>query len=201
VVLLATIAAVGIGAESVFTEHGVHGLPAFLITYTFVPYTIFFGAGIVWSRYWTTVPKSRVLALLSIAAYAMVRTFNVLHVDADGGTALFVKGSISPLFALCWVLPLSYAALWVGHYGPRLLNAITTRIGDLSYGVYIWHMVVVNAVIYVGLPARSQRLTPIVVVVATFATAMMSWHLVEKRALRWKPYTSRPADLSASDTG
>lgn len=167
-----------------------------LIRLTFIPYTIFFAIGIFWSKYWKTVPKSRVLALLCLAIYASIRTFNLVHIKHETGLALFPQHSVNPLYCLAWALPLSYAVLWIGHYGPSLLVAIPHKIGDLSYGVYIWHMVLVNTALYLHLSERWAHIPggpQLFVVLGTFALAALSWTFVEKPALKLKPYSSRQA--------
>jgi peptidoglycan/LPS O-acetylase OafA/YrhL len=54
---------------------------------------------------------------------------------------------------------------------------------DLSYGVYIWHMVIINALIVIGLKSVALSL------VLTFAFAAVSWIIIEKPALSLKRYS------------
>ncbi|MEM7503931.1 MAG: acyltransferase [Pseudomonadota bacterium] len=58
---------------------------------------------------------------------------------------------------------------------------------DLSYGVYVWHMVVINALLVVGYPS------PVLALVLTFLFAGLSWRFVEKPALALKRYSLRSA--------
>jgi peptidoglycan/LPS O-acetylase OafA/YrhL len=65
------------------------------------------------------------------------------------------------------------------------LPQISWRIPDLSYGIYIWHAPIMLALLG---PFAMARATPWIVVtsVLSFVAAMLSWYLVEKRALRHK---------------
>lgn len=51
---------------------------------------------------------------------------------------------------------------------------------DLSYGAYIWHMPIINLLLVLGLPSA------LLAIVLTFSSAMLSWFLVEKPALKLK---------------
>lgn len=92
---------------------------------------------------------------------------------------------------LAWthVLMLCFAASLVGlafkfDWGARL----TAPLGDLSYGVYIYAFPVQQTVVYLGLGRgwsfeRHLALS----LLATYGLAWLSWHVVEKPALRVKP--------------
>ena len=170
--------------------------------HTFVPPLVFFALGIFWLRMWDKAPKSGLLALLGVGIWAAVRPFNVLDVAFEPSQALFAEGSLNPLYCLAWAVPLSYAVFWFAYFGPRWLSRVPDRIGDLSYGVYIWHMPVINLVLYLGVPISLLGFgeTRLVVAVAgTLGMAALSWHLVEKRALRLKPYQSRTSLVVPSE--
>jgi peptidoglycan/LPS O-acetylase OafA/YrhL len=57
---------------------------------------------------------------------------------------------------------------------------------DISYGVYIYHMPVINCVLVLGLPARSQIAAITTIVICTVMLAILSWRLVERPALALK---------------
>jgi peptidoglycan/LPS O-acetylase OafA/YrhL len=60
---------------------------------------------------------------------------------------------------------------------------------DVSYGVYIYHMVVVNALVQLG---QVGRVSDVVAVAGlTGALAFISWRVVEAPALQLKTYTIR----------
>jgi peptidoglycan/LPS O-acetylase OafA/YrhL len=60
---------------------------------------------------------------------------------------------------------------------------------DISYGVYIYHMIVINALVASGLVGRGVDL--IWTLGATVAVSLASWVLVEKPAMRLKSYSLR----------
>jgi peptidoglycan/LPS O-acetylase OafA/YrhL len=175
-------------------------LPARLSMITFLPYFSFFALGIFWSRQWPRVYKGWPLAALSLAVFMALRTFDVTgsaaHVrETFKGYNLALEPALQPLYFFTWSLALSYVVLWVGYFGPRVLRVLPQKIGDLSYGVYIWHMIIVNFAVHF---AWSQRLAgPGAAQLAIFLScgilAALSWNFVEKPALRWKPYSSRSA--------
>jgi peptidoglycan/LPS O-acetylase OafA/YrhL len=152
-----------------------------LLLVTCLPYLFFFGIGIFWNHYWSRAPKPAWLAALAALAYGLLRYSTT------------VEAFLGPLWEAAWALPLGYLVVWVGYHGPRQLGRLTRR-GDLSFGVYIWHMVVVNCALYFGVPALSAGIPGTLVVsgviVVTLALAMLSWRLVERPALKAKPFTS-----------
>jgi len=89
---------------------------------------------------------------------------------------------------------IGYAGLWLGAADIGLLRSYN-RIGDYSYGVYIygWPMQQVLAQV---LPGLSPLQMMVMAGLAALACGIVSWHLVEKPALNWR--RTRPAaDLQA----
>jgi peptidoglycan/LPS O-acetylase OafA/YrhL len=155
-----------------------------LLGITFVPWLGYFMIGVVVARLWRHLPHSGYLTVVAVAAYLGCRW---LRGEVPAGA--------SPVIAVAGALPLAYLAFWVGYRGPAMLRRITGRIGDLSFGVYIWHMPVINLLIWWGArrgPLHGTVLVTLVLVVS-LGLAFMSWRLVEKPALRLKRYTTRAA--------
>jgi peptidoglycan/LPS O-acetylase OafA/YrhL len=65
------------------------------------------------------------------------------------------------------------------------------RLGDYSYGVYIYAFPVQQAVLYLW-PTLPTRAYVLVALALTFACAAASWHLIERRAMRFKPRRRAP---------
>jgi len=77
-------------------------------------------------------------------------------------------------------------------------NDLSIRIlhgNDLSYGIYIYHMVVINIFIYFGL--QSTALVPLAIL-ATIALATISWFFVERPALSLKRLLANNTDVMVS---
>lgn len=146
---------------------------------TFAPYLWWFAIGIAWSYLWPKVRQSG-----WIAAGALVMYFIIAKLPMEPGMS-FVMNAIA-------AIPLSYAAIWLGYNGPKALGKFTSRIGDLSFSVYIWHMIVVNFLVTWGAREWSVDGTVLVlgVMIVSCLIAFASWHLVERPALKRKHYTS-----------
>ncbi len=119
---------------------------------------------------------------IGVCAYHY-RTSLRLHwtgIAAAGILAYLSHGMPLGTFAL--YLGLAYTVLWIAYIpaGPiRKFN----KVGDYSYGVYIYAYPIQQAVI-----ASAPNLSPIHVFLiagsATLAIAILSWHFVEKPALK-----------------
>lgn len=102
-------------------------------------------------------------------------------------TLLSAVSRVAFFFALSVSLPylLMYSAYALG--GPiRAFN----RCGDYSYGIYIYAFPVQQAIADL-VPGISTATLMILSAVTTLALAMLSWHLIEKRALALKSYPQR----------
>lgn len=164
-----------------------------LYNITFLPYLWYFTLGIFWYRFWPRFPKTRLLFGATVIFYLVAR-FAMQGFNETGGFLAY-------LGAIVWGIPFSYVVMWIGYKGPSVLSRLTDRIGDLSFGVYIWHMVVINAVLIYGAsliekPGANPFLH-LAIVVASLAIATFSWRLIEKPALKLKPFTSREGGARA----
>lgn len=98
-----------------------------------------------------------------------------------------------PLHAFLLLFPIfgGYLVIYLArHRGIPAIPA--ARFGDLSYGLYIYGWPVEQAVLYLRPGISAAQLFLIAFPVAA-AIAFLSWHLVEKRALRLKPGASSPS--------
>jgi peptidoglycan/LPS O-acetylase OafA/YrhL len=89
---------------------------------------------------------------------------------------------------------IAYTTSWLAFH-PHLRIKIPSRIGDISYGLYVYAFPIQQTVIYLF-----PRIGPWTLFVVAFSitafVAWISWHLIEKRALalkgtlvsaRWRP--------------
>lgn len=88
------------------------------------------------------------------------------------------------LYVLLAMLTFSFA-----YSFSFLSNKILQR-NDISYGVYIYHIPVINLFIYFGFV--SNTISVIFALLATFILATMSWFLVEKPSLKLKKHPLNP---------
>lgn len=79
---------------------------------------------------------------------------------------------------------LPVAVIAVGVQATPVIDRVGERLGDMSYGIYIYGFPVQQTIEHLMQPDQPTMLAislPITVVLG-----WLSWHLVEKRALRWK---------------
>ncbi|WP_295959973.1 acyltransferase [Rhodoferax sp.] len=106
------------------------------------------------------------------------------------------------MLAACWVLGAAAVAancnllaLWlvVPTTAVMISNASTPglrragRFGNLSYGMYIYAFPVQQTLIWLYRDTLSWQTLLGLALAITLTLAFASWHLVEKRALQWKP--------------
>jgi peptidoglycan/LPS O-acetylase OafA/YrhL len=103
----------------------------------------------------------------------------------------YLGNDVSPLvFLPLGALVLKAAFAWP-HVADRLL-----RRNDISYGLYIYHMPVINVLMWFGLIGSTTWL--VVGVVAAVVLAILSWLLVERPALKLKRRTIRTLAVAPS---
>jgi peptidoglycan/LPS O-acetylase OafA/YrhL len=95
---------------------------------------------------------------------------------------LTVLSVSTPAFEPLLLLTLPIAVLLVARYGVCDLR----RIGDFSYGAYLWGFVAQQAVMQV-FPGLSPAGLFFAAAAVTLALSALSWHVVEKHALKLKP--------------
>jgi peptidoglycan/LPS O-acetylase OafA/YrhL len=84
------------------------------------------------------------------------------------------------------MVPLALLVLAAAYSAPGL-SARQLGDNDLSYGIYLYHMPVINFLV------QMQTGSPIVAMVVTIGLAALSWALVERTALRLKAGVIRTA--------
>lgn len=114
----------------------------------------------------------------------------------DGRIALLALGGLIvsvPLHAFILLFPLcgGYLVIYLALH-PALPALPAARFGDLSYGLYIYGWPVEQTVLHLWPEATWWELF-LIAYPATAVVAFLSWHLVEKRALRLKPSAIAPA--------
>lgn len=156
------------------------GLIPRLFDHTFLELFAYFLVGVVWARYWDRAPKQWWIFALSLAAYVAVKV---------GASGTAIDKLMHPVLI---AIPLSYCLIWFGYRGPKVLAGLTNRIGDISFGTYIWHVPVMVLFAEYGW-TRDWWVVP-GVVLGGWLMGGLSWWLVEKRFLRRKRVSERVAE-------
>ena len=86
---------------------------------------------------------------------------------------------------LLYLLGVGTLTLWLALNG-RWLPRVPQRLGDWSYGAYLYGFPVQQVLAHYKLHEASFAGFVVASTVVTFVLAGLSWHLVEKQALRWK---------------
>ncbi|KZZ60967.1 hypothetical protein A3762_14935 [Oleiphilus sp. HI0125] len=100
--------------------------------------------------------------------------------------------------AICFVANLPFQGNSLNPISSTLLGCLTISAAfsqtnlshwlqgnDISYGIYIYHMIIVNLFIETS-PFQNNKVALITMLIATMATALASWKLVEKPCLKLK---------------
>lgn len=144
-----------------------------------MPYLWYFAIGIAWHYLIERdVHPTKFAAVGGLVGYVVATTAGHL-----------IDGPSRQWLTLLAALPLSVVMVWVGQSGPSVLERVTQKVGDLSFGVYVWHMPVVNLLLWAGL--GGSLVAGAGAIAATTALGWASWHGVERPALSFKHATSR----------
>jgi peptidoglycan/LPS O-acetylase OafA/YrhL len=83
-----------------------------------------------------------------------------------------------------YLVTIGYALLFLAYVPGGFIRGYN-RFGDVSYGIYIYAFPVQQAVV-ASFPGASVEAMIVISTLVTIPLAMLSWHLVEKRALNLK---------------
>lgn len=158
-----------------------------LLQVTVIPWLIFFAYGMIATEYWDKIDRyfRGKVAYWALGFFATTALLLALKVPCTGNQI-----NVLSAFALCG-LTLSLAHTWTG------ISFSLLKGNDISYGVYLFHMPLVNAAIEYGY--KNSWAAMIVVILATCGIATLSWRLIEKPCLRRKQASS-PNKSSAETT-
>ncbi len=135
-----------------------------------------FGFGIVAVKHFDAV--QRALKYLPVAIVPMAAMI------ALGKGPLFasVGNRVGLVYFACYVA----LVLWFAFATPFVRLKF-----DLSYGIYVWHMPVINLLLVLAVPNAAPLAFALILGISA-----LSWVLVEKPALRLKRQSLKPIDLS-----
>ncbi len=144
---------------------------------------------LVWI-YWFDDPrmaKVRFTLYFLIGAYLYIHRERIAYRPVIAGVLLLVLGAsaLTPYLTVAGVIAIPYLTIYAAHLPIPYLGAFG-RAGDFSYGIYIYHYPVQQALIQVTANALLLPALFGLSFAVTFALAFLSWHIVEKRALAAK---------------
>lgn len=105
-------------------------------------------------------------------------------------TYLYFISMDSNLYRVAEYISLPYIVIYFGMKNFISINKILSKVGDLSYGIYLYHYPVGQ---FVWKLTNEQTSIPKAVIISLLVTLMMaylSWRYVEKPFLKLKKYTS-----------
>jgi len=110
--------------------------------------------------------------------------------------ALFARTPLSAEIACLVLTP--YLTLALGYARPPVFGFVE-KFGDPSYGVYLYGFLCQQIVAHF-LPVREAPLANFALsVIPAIALGMLSWRLIEKPALSWKPGRRAPRPAARAD--
>jgi peptidoglycan/LPS O-acetylase OafA/YrhL len=106
------------------------------------------------------------------------------HIIAPGIIIVVLEYMFSFNRALEFLLPAGLGAMimFVAFNFPRLHNV--GKNGDYSYGIYVFHAPLVKIFIDLGYYGLNKDVALLACMGTVFSVAYMSWHFLEKKALR-----------------
>lgn len=144
---------------------------------TFIEQIWLFLVGMLIHRNWDRLrPYMEGKGLIWVAAYAIPQWF--------------LAASSNFVLQRIWMVVLGFAVISLAYSAKTLASKVLRGV-DISYGVYLYHMIVMNAVIQLGFREPGW---PIVAIVL----ALFSWFLVEKPAMKRKAVSIHPVTAEAA---
>ncbi len=151
---------------------------------TFIPWVFMFLLGILAQKNFELLyPLVRGRVIPIALAYGLIAFLSVEFLGWTTGNS--ITALLFPLLALT-VLAAAFSE-------PTLARKVL-RGNDVSYGVYIFHMPIINLLLYYGFGSRVGDV--VLVLAITLAAAICSWFFIERVAIRKKRHP-----LVALDSG
>ncbi|MBU2999827.1 acyltransferase [Roseovarius nubinhibens] len=151
---------------------------------SFLPWIFMFMTGHLVYVYWERVARFVQGKIYLWAAIFALQVIFLAFIEREFGYNLSGNSIIPLTFFLLSFLVLSVAVSWPSVSGKILYG------NDFSYGVYIYHMPIINLFLYLALPVGI--LSTVLISVLIFSLACLSWVLVERPALRLKHISIYP---------
>lgn len=151
---------------------------------SFIPWIWMFLVGVFFQKNFTAlhnILSGKAPYILPI--YLMVSYFSTVHLGLRMG-----NGINPALYIMLDVLVFSSA-----YSFPMLSQSLLKR-NDISYGVYIYHIPVVNMLIYYGYTAKMSYV--VVAITVTILLAGLSWFVFERNSIKLKKHPLNPLNTA-----
>jgi peptidoglycan/LPS O-acetylase OafA/YrhL len=131
-----------------------------------------FGVGIIVVKNFASIKKRLKWLVLAIIPLCVI-----INLSSNGFLLGSVGNRLGLIYFLCYISMITWIAFSL-HY-VRLPF-------DFSFGIYIWHMPVINAVLYL----KFESVTLVLLITVFFSA--ISWYFVERPMLRRKQISLKP---------
>lgn len=147
-----------------------------------------FFLGSIARHYWRSL-QPLVIDKLAMWAIAYLVTVLLLSpITVDNGYNVYLCAAAFALRRLLMVLTVLSAAYSYRSVSPKLLRG-----NDISYGLYLYHWPVYNALLQFGQRSIAAGLLGLMI---SIGFGLLSWFVLERRCLRFKnPPPSSPTEL------
>tara|TARA_B100000787_G_C16199125_1_gene303502 strand:+ start:6731 stop:7783 length:1053 start_codon:yes stop_codon:yes gene_type:complete len=144
-----------------------------ILGYSFAPWFYMFLCGAFFARF-----KEYLIPILNINIFILFLIFIGTYILSDYYLGIGWGNSINPIsFFVMIAMVINLAFLM-----PALSNKLLKK-NDISYGVYIFHMPIINFILYKYGTGEIQYL---IAIISTIIIGVLSWILIERPALRMK---------------
>jgi peptidoglycan/LPS O-acetylase OafA/YrhL len=146
-----------------------------LIRYSFIPHFYVFLIGVLLQR-------------LRLYKSSWIYNKGLYWVVGYVALSLLLFDYINPvIFSLLYTIGLAFTLLSLAYTLPTLSKKLL-RTNDISYGIYIYHGLILTVIVQLKL---TNQINILEVMVATFIMAFLSWILIEKPFIQRKKKTIR----------
>lgn len=182
IILVSLIIASMILNRTLYTTQSEYGASDYwkLARVSFFPWIYMFLVGILAQRNFQFLTRylRKHQLLLALPVYMLYTHFMRTH-------GFRLDNSISPLLFFPLV-----AIVFIAAYSAPDLARKTLRRQDISYGIYIYHIPIMNMFLYYHY--KSSLMYTGLVLLITLAVALASWFLIERPCLKQKHHTIHP---------
>ena len=127
--------------------------------------------------------------ILRINFYSLVIIFIILSF-LSLKLGLTIDNKLNPIIYIVLV----FLILKIAFYNPSLSDKLLKR-NDISYGVYVFHMPIVNFLLYKEIFLNSVS-GFLLAILATILISIISWFLIEKPSMKFKKNQLRKHSIS-----